>query len=123
MKQIILFITLTFLVNRIDAMNKAIVLPSQEELNSRLCSLGLEHFAQTTKIHEELGNKTIRPVNIVKIINSRLDNYCTEIQNEAFTIQINASRPVIIEEFFKERPEIVTFLGNMDLLQSREARY
>ena len=120
MKQVILVTILITLVNTLEAMNKPIVLPSQEELNSRLCSLELGHFARETKIHEQLGGKTLRPVNIVKTLNSSLDNYCTELQNQVITRQMEMNRPAIIEVFFKERPDIVIFLGEMDLMGSRE---
>jgi len=119
MNQTILCIILIILVNTLDAMNKHIELPSKEELHARLCSLRLRHFAQETKIHEELGGQTLRPVYVVKTLNSSLDKYCKKLQNEGFAYQMEMNRPTIIAEFFKERPKIVEFLKEVNLLESR----
>lgn len=121
MKKIILSIVLFTLANTLTAMNKPIVLPSQEELNSRLCSLGLNHFVRKTKIDEMLGGKTLRPVNIVKVINSTLDDYSKELGNTTVT-QMNIHRLMIIEAFFEEHPGMVTFFGQMGWLEVR-SRY
>jgi hypothetical protein len=121
MKKIILSIALFTLASTLTAMNKPIVLPSQEELNSRLCLQGLNHFVRETKIDEKLGGKTLRPVNIVKVINSTLDDYSKELGNTTVS-QMNMHRPVIMDAFFEEHPGMVTSLEEMGWLEAR-SRY
>ncbi|HLC06993.1 MAG TPA: hypothetical protein VJJ26_02280 [Candidatus Babeliales bacterium] len=50
MKKLLLFALLLVSANKSSAMDQFVVLPSQQELSSRLCSMGLNHFVEKTRI-------------------------------------------------------------------------
>lgn len=110
MKRLIFIALLLGLAHKSDAMDTCIKLPSQQELNARLCSFNLQYFADKTKIHEQLGGKEIKPLEVLTALEQALCDYQKVVQNPVVAEQMQCFKPIILKAFLREHLEATDFL-------------
>lgn len=111
MKRLILLASLISLVHKSDAMDiPRFTLPSQQELDSRLRSLGLDDFANKSDICQSLGGAEKTPLMFLVSLENALRNYVQLDSNPRLGEQMQLFKPIILKEFLKEHPQAIEFL-------------
>jgi len=108
MKKVLLSIMLLAVAHKSEAMNQSIVLPSQQELSSRLCSLELHYFVEKTKIDQTLGGRKLYPLGVVNVINLALYNYSIIAPEAAASMA--PLIPMIIKKILEDHPQAIESL-------------
>jgi hypothetical protein len=100
----------------VSPMENFVELPSKKEINSRLNSLNLKHFAENTQISEDLAWEKKHPIGVVVAIDSALKSY--RPQNKQLAIQAKTSRQDIIKAILKNDPEALECLKEYGALHA-----
>ena len=116
-KKLLLSALLLILTNNSDAIDANIVLPSQQELDSRLRSLDLGHFLEKTAIDATLGGKQKHPMGVFMTVETALLAYNKVEPDQLIVDQVQMMKPVIIEAILKDHPQAIEFLKQKNLLK------
>ena len=117
MKKLLLFALLLVSANKSSAMDQSVELSSQQELSSRLCSMGLNHFVEKTRIDKQLGGQQKHPLGVVTAVELALYDYDQCVQNKMVAVQMQMFKPMIVKAFLQEHPQAIDYLKQQNLLQ------
>jgi len=112
MKKLLLFALLLVSANKSSAMDQFVVLPSQQELSSRLCSMGLNHFVEKTRIDKQLGGQQRHPLGVATAVELALYDY-----DQLYRTKMQMFKPMIVKAFLQEHPQAIDYLKQQNLLQ------
>lgn len=133
MKKLLLSALLLVVGNTFYAMDAPIgsplrvTLPSQQELHSRLCCLGLNDFAEKTQFHINMANKEKHPAKFVSCLDRAVGQYYDTVESlplvkgsrfprlEAMVI-VQKSKPKIIREFLRDHQQAIQYLERKNIL-------
>jgi hypothetical protein len=92
-------------------MENNITLPSQQELKKRLTvDVGIPHFVETTCIDRKLGSTQRSPREIIIILDSSLQQYNDNPENNLLKQTTQNKRQEMIEAILQEHPQAIEFL-------------
>jgi hypothetical protein len=121
-KMIRLTITLALMStsNGFYAMENVVTLASQQELKKRLTvDVGVPHFVETTYIDKKLGSTQRYPLEITAILDSSLQQYNDNPENNLLNQTMRNKREEMIAAILKEHPEAIEFLKKNSLSEKK----
>lgn len=111
MTKIAVALVLISTLNGLYAMENLVTLPSQQELKKRLTvDVGIPHFVETTYIDRKLGSKKARPLEVTAILDSSLQQYSENVENNLLCQIMQNKRQDMIAAILQEHPEAIEFL-------------